>query len=165
MGKNKFEFGSQVLIDLTNDTVESSKLAQGYTAHDRHGDIITGTAAVQLTPIEYDYNIGYVDNGTWKYENPTRTYEDIYEVQSGHTYFLTLGKNVGSRFRAMFTTTDIRTKTSGNVSGNNIINVNNPTSYRNVTYVAPNDGYILVAKDNAGKSGLYTYVYDIESWI
>ena len=30
-------------IDLTSDTVEASKLSYGYTAHDRAGDIITGT--------------------------------------------------------------------------------------------------------------------------
>lgn len=165
MGKNRIEFGNTVLIDLTADTVESSKLASGYTAHDRHGDVITGTAAVQMTPIEYDYNIGYIDSGTWKYENPTNTFTDIYEVESGHTYFLTLGKNVGSRFRAMFTTTDIRNVSSGNVSGSAIINVNNPASYRNVTYVAPSDGYMLIAKDNVGKRGVFTYLYDIETWV
>ena len=42
MAKNKIIFGNEVLIDLNNDTVEASKLARGYTAHDKHGDIITG---------------------------------------------------------------------------------------------------------------------------
>lgn len=35
--------GDQVLIDLTQDTVEPSKLAKGITAHDKSGEIITGT--------------------------------------------------------------------------------------------------------------------------
>lgn len=43
MAKNKIIFGNEVLIDLTADTVEASKLAQGYTAHDRSGAVITGT--------------------------------------------------------------------------------------------------------------------------
>ena len=29
-------------------------------------------------------NGGYVDSGTWKYENPTRTYIDIYRVEAGN---------------------------------------------------------------------------------
>lgn len=40
---NKIIYGNQTLIDLTADTVEASKLASGYTAHDRSGAIITGT--------------------------------------------------------------------------------------------------------------------------
>ena len=43
MAKNKIIFGNEVLIDLTSDTVEASKLAYGYTAHDRSGATITGT--------------------------------------------------------------------------------------------------------------------------
>lgn len=43
MAKNKIIFGNEVLIDLTNDTVEASKLAAGLTAHDKTGAIITGT--------------------------------------------------------------------------------------------------------------------------
>lgn len=161
MAKNKVMYGSTVLIDLTADTVEPSKLAVGYTAHDKHGDVITGTAYPQMTPIEYDYNIGYISNGTWTYENPTGTYTDFYEVQAGHTYLISLGANVGTRFRAMYTATDVRTVTSGSVTGTNVINVNNPAQYRNVSCKPTIDGYLIVAKDNVGKSGIFTYVYDM----
>lgn len=41
---NKVQFGNQTLIDLTSDTVTADKLMQGYTAHDRTGALITGTA-------------------------------------------------------------------------------------------------------------------------
>lgn len=41
---NKVQFGSQTLIDLTSDTVTAEQLMQGYTAHDRTGALITGTA-------------------------------------------------------------------------------------------------------------------------
>lgn len=164
MGINQVTYQGRMLIDLINDTVTAQTLGKGITAHDRHGNLITGTAAMQMIPIEYDYNIGYVSNGTWTYENPTRTYTDIYEVQSGHRYFISLGQNVGTRFRVMFTTTDVRTVTSGSVAGNNIININNPASFRNTSYTAPSDGYIIVAKDNVGESGIYSYVYDVSSW-
>ena len=43
MAKNKIIYGGQVLIDLTNDTVTADKLLSGYTAHDRSGEIITGS--------------------------------------------------------------------------------------------------------------------------
>lgn len=165
MAKNKVIYGTTVLIDLTEDTVEPGKLCKGYTAHDRHGDAIVGTAVAQMTPRNYDYNIGYVAGGTWTYENPTQTYTDIYEVEADHTYLISLGANVGSRFRAMFTTTDVTTVTRGNVSGTQIININNPTSYRSITYKAPSDGYIVIGKDNVGKSGIFTYVFDETDWV
>ena len=44
MGINKVQYGNTTLIDLTSDTVTADKLMQGYTAHDRTGQIITGTA-------------------------------------------------------------------------------------------------------------------------
>lgn len=41
---NKVQYGNTTLIDLTSDTVTADKLMQGYTAHDRTGALITGTA-------------------------------------------------------------------------------------------------------------------------
>ena len=41
---NKVVFGNQTLLDLTTDTVTPSVLMEGYTAHDRSGVQITGTA-------------------------------------------------------------------------------------------------------------------------
>ena len=41
---NKVVLGSSTLIDLTNDTVTAESLAQGYTAHDKSGAPIVGTA-------------------------------------------------------------------------------------------------------------------------
>lgn len=165
MGKSKIVYGNQTLIDLTADTVTADRLWSGYTAHGADGEPIVGTlATVPMDPEYYDYNIGYIDNGTWKYENPTRTYTDIYPVISGHTYLIMLGQNVGSRFRSMFTETDITTVSSGNIVGTRIINLNNPAPHNNATYTAPSDGYILVAKDNVGKSGVKTYVYDAAGW-
>lgn len=44
MAKNKIIYDGNVLIDLTADSVTAPDLAYGVTAHDRHGDIITGTS-------------------------------------------------------------------------------------------------------------------------
>ena len=43
---NKVVFGNQTLIDLTNSTLSSAdQLAQGVTAYDRGGNLLTGTAS------------------------------------------------------------------------------------------------------------------------
>ena len=117
------------------------------------------SCAPSLEPVIYDLNCGYVDNGTWKYENPTNTFIDVYKVQAGHTYWLTLGNTVGTRFRCMFTTVDVSQSTS-NVAGTSIINTNNPNTYASATYTPLINGYILIAKDNVGHSGLKSYLYD-----
>lgn len=167
MARNQVIYNGNVLIDLTPTTATEEKVRNGYVFFRADGTQATGSMmSCPLEPIEYDYNIGYISGGSWVYENPTRTYTDIYEVVSGHRYFITLGANVGTRFRSMFTTTDIRTVTSGTVVGTQIINVNNPAAYRNASYTATDDGYILVAKDNVGKTGVFSYVYDMTGgWI
>lgn len=43
MNTNKVDFGGKTLIDLTNDTVTPETLAEGVTAHDASGELITGT--------------------------------------------------------------------------------------------------------------------------
>ena len=154
----------ETVIDLSGDTVTADKLASGYTAHDASGATITGTAAVPLDPIMFDMKYGYIASGTWKYEDPTNTYTDIYEIVTGHTYLITLGGNVGSRFRAMTSTVDVRTSTS-DVAGTQVINKNNPTPYDHTSFKSTIDGYLYVAKDNVGKAGVKSYVYDAdESW-
>lgn len=44
MGINKVVFGSDTLVDLTEDTVTPETLASGETAHDKSGAVIVGTA-------------------------------------------------------------------------------------------------------------------------
>ena len=43
MAKNKVIFGNTVIIDLTTDTITASKMMSGYTAHNRAGNVITGS--------------------------------------------------------------------------------------------------------------------------
>lgn len=45
MAVNKVIYGSETLIDLTNDTVTAEKMIVGIKAHDKSGEIITGTCA------------------------------------------------------------------------------------------------------------------------
>lgn len=166
MANNKVQLSDgTVLIDLTGDTVTPDDLIEGIIAHQSDGTQITGAVFRNpKIPYIYDLNNGYVDNGTWKPENPTRTYADEYVVTGGHRYLLSLGGTVGSRFRAMFTTTEVSTATT-NIVGTMIINVNNPAAYRSVNYSPPSDGYIVVAKDNIGHSGLESYLIDLTQMI
>ena len=43
MAISKVNYGSNVLMDLTGDTVDAEHLAEGYTAHDKTGAPIIGT--------------------------------------------------------------------------------------------------------------------------
>lgn len=43
MANNKIIYFGEVLIDLTSDTVTADKILTGFTAHDKSGEIITGT--------------------------------------------------------------------------------------------------------------------------
>lgn len=45
MGNSKVIYNGKVLIDLTGDTVDESKLLTGIKAHDKAGNAITGTCA------------------------------------------------------------------------------------------------------------------------
>lgn len=165
MAVNRVDYDGSTLIDLTSDTISADKLYKGYTAHAADGSVITGTlATAPLEPYIAELNQGYVDQDTWKYENPTGTYVDMYEVKADHRYFISLGANVGTRFRVMFTTTDISTVT-GNVVGTRVITTNNPAAYANTKYTPSEDGYLVIAKDNVGKQGVKTYVFDTSDWL
>lgn len=56
---NKVVYGNQTLIDLTNDSVDSYALLEGYTAHKRTGEIITG--ALQTKSPQAGFNNGYLE--------------------------------------------------------------------------------------------------------
>ena len=118
-----------------------------------------------LEPYIEDFNCGWVGtgNGVWTYENPTQSYTDLYTVQAGHKYWLTLGDTVGTRFRVMFSTVDISNVTSGKVTGTavNTSNYNNPAPHQNLYYTPNENGYLVIQKDNVGTSDIKTYLYDL----
>lgn len=49
MAVNKVVYGSTTLVDLTADTVTADALAKGVTAHDKAGNLLTGTAETTVT--------------------------------------------------------------------------------------------------------------------
>jgi hypothetical protein len=168
MRVSKVVYGNDTVIDLTGDTITADRLRAGYTAHGADGEAITGTlntASLECKTLR----CGWVGrgNGIWTYENPTDALADMYHVVAGHEYWLTLGANVGTRFRVMFTTVDVSSLTSGTVTGTavNTKNFDNPASFLNLWYTPSADGYIIVQKDNVGNTDVKTYLYDkTASW-
>ncbi|MGM9946986.1 hypothetical protein [Floccifex sp.] len=63
MSVNKVIYGTDVLIDLTSDTVTPNALLNGFTAHDKSGNIINGTleqSGVSSKNVQFYKGIGYV---------------------------------------------------------------------------------------------------------
>lgn len=54
MAKNKIIYGDTVLIDLTSDTVTAADMKSGITAHDKSGNIITGTCTYDADTSDAD---------------------------------------------------------------------------------------------------------------
>lgn len=48
MAINKVIYGGRTLIDLSGDTVTADKILDGFTAHDKKGDTITGTCKYEV---------------------------------------------------------------------------------------------------------------------
>ena len=158
---NKVIAFGQVLIDLTEDTVSPECLLQGYTAHDASGAAITGTLKkANIDHIAYDYEMGYVDSGTWRYQDSTNNHSDVYPIENGHQYTLKLGSTIGTRFRAaaleqnpIGSLVDIR--------GIQVINKTNPSAYDQAAFTAAFDGWLIVTKDNASTKGLKSWLFDV----
>ena len=60
MAVNKVVYGNTTLVNLTNDTVAANHLRSGYTAHDKSGQLITGTLTQGEAGSVYQDENGYV---------------------------------------------------------------------------------------------------------
>ena len=69
MGKSKIIFGNEVLMDLTNDTVEAGKLLSGYTAHGADGEAITGTCTYDADTSDATATAAEILTGKTAYKN------------------------------------------------------------------------------------------------
>lgn len=120
---------------------------------------ISSAPAIRLVPHVEDLDTGYVyADSVWHYDGPGGTnYSDVYRVESGKSYFLSLGDDVGNRFRALFTTTDTSTATA-NISGTMLSNTTDPEAYKCIAFRASGDGFVTVSKTQT-QSGIKTYMY------
>lgn len=119
-----------------------------------------GESQNSLTAYNLNFALGYVDNGTYKYDpSDTNQRMDIYQVDANKSYLIRLGSSIGNRFNVMFTTTDV-TQVTENVTGTSIYNTNSPSNFINVLYNTTSSGYILVYKSSSAQE-IDTYVSEV----
>ena len=111
----------------------------------------------------FDLDTGYVYNGAWMVNGVTVNYSDVYQVEANKTYLLFLGGTVGTRFRSLFTVADTSVATE-EIPGTTITNISSPDPYASKVYTPPSDGYITITKDNAGQSGIKSYVVCLQDY-
>lgn len=128
---------------------------------DGYSDFTVDIHAGLLAPYVFDLSGGYVVSGAWVVGSDTVCYSDVYRVQAGETYLISLGSAVGTRFRSMFSVEDTSAAAEGRITGRTILNTNNPVPYAGITYKPDTDGFITITKDNAGRAGLKTYVFNL----
>ena len=69
MAYNKVVYGEQTLIDLTNDTVDAEHLLAGKTAHDKSGEVITGTCDYDAATSDATAEAAHILAGKTAYVN------------------------------------------------------------------------------------------------
>ena len=87
---NKVTYGGRVLIDLTSDSVVSSVLLKGHTAHRADGATITGTVEGASSSEEIDRILSLLNNSemagarlTKTFSSDMRTCTTIFSNQNG----------------------------------------------------------------------------------
>lgn len=83
MAVNKIVYGNKTLIDLTADTVDATKILAGYKAHDKAGNVITGTF-LQGYPASFTMEFGIQDssgNDITDHSSNKLTGQYIYEMK------------------------------------------------------------------------------------
>lgn len=98
MGVSKVEFGDEVLLDLTADTVSASTLVAGVTAHNAAGELISGELQLPLVAAnggtgrnELTAGSYLVGNGTGEVmlKTPEEVLTDIGALKAGTKYMYT----------------------------------------------------------------------------
>lgn len=69
---NKVIYGDQTLIDLTADTVTADKILKGFTAHDKSGEIITGTNTYDADTQDANVAVAEILSGKTAYARGTK---------------------------------------------------------------------------------------------
>lgn len=88
---NKVVYGNQTLLDLTNSTLSSAdQLAQGVTAYDRGGNLLTGTASGgggDTNPTASSKDVNFIDyDGTIRYSYTASEAQALTELPANPTH-------------------------------------------------------------------------------
>lgn len=74
---NKVVFGNTVVMDISQDTVTADKLLEGYTAHGRDGEPITGTCSYDANTSDADATTSDILSGKTAYVNGVKLTGDM----------------------------------------------------------------------------------------
>ena len=77
MAKNKIIYGSEVLIDLTDDTAMAADILSGKKAHNRTGNQITGTCTYDADTSDATATSNEILNGRTAYVNGVKVTGDM----------------------------------------------------------------------------------------
>lgn len=106
MAVNKVSYGGQVLIDISNDTVTAETLAQGVTAHNKVGDLITGILQAGAGG-GLPEGVANIARGTFSQTAAWTTSRKTVTTNAGFTphliLFAKMGSNPTSRYRLLST--------------------------------------------------------------
>ena len=159
---------AQAILDLPSGgtLIEKTVTVEGtYLAEDDNADgysKVINNIPWRITPYAFDLHPnGYVMSGKWQVNGSTVNYSDIYIIKANHRYFLTLGDTKGSRWRGITLTQDPTPMDKEITATATVMNVSSPAARANVTFTSTINGYLAVTKDNAGVSGIPTYLFDI----
>ena len=132
-------------------------------------DIPSGGGGIEpITPLVFDSHNGWLsgDGGTYTYSPNPSYVTDIYSIEYGHVYIVTMGNITrGDRFRAGMFNKNPATTTS-NIVGHAVYGVNNPTIRDVAKFSDSYNGYdyLCVQKDVSGTTGIKSYVIDVTEW-
>ena len=168
MANSKIVYYGETLIDLTADTVSADKLSKGITAHDKSGEIITGTNTYDVdytdgtvTSAEMHKgatayargikitgtmpNIGAVSDATIGSKNGSYTIPQGYHDGSGVVTLTNVSSLVAENIREGVSVLGITGTMSGS-EGETPQDSKTVTPSKTVQEVEPDDGYTCLRK-------------------
>lgn len=74
---SKIVYGNEVILDLTQDTVAAANLLEGYTAHGRDGEQITGTCTYDADTTDATASTSDILSGATAYVNGVKLTGDM----------------------------------------------------------------------------------------
>lgn len=99
------------------------------------------------------------DAGYYEMQTNSKNTTLFFKVKASHTYICMLGDVVGTRFRWMFTTTDISTNDQS-IQGTSAYTNSTIKAFMTFQYTPSTDGFLVGTVDNQNNEGVMAYLMD-----